>query len=69
MAMMQISGVDIVSEVREITSAVGAPRINQIPRGDVFEAGQTLTISTADTSSGGSYTYTLSAAVLLGTLI
>jgi hypothetical protein len=66
---MEISGVDIVSEVREITSAVGAPRINQVPRGDVFGPNQTLTISTADASSGGSYTYVLSAAVLLGVLI
>jgi hypothetical protein len=66
--VMEISGVDIVSEVREVTSGVGVPRINQVPRGDIFEAGQTLTISTVDTSTGGSYTYVLSAAVLLGPL-
>jgi hypothetical protein len=67
-AVMEISGVDIVSEAREVTAGVGVPRINQVPRGDVFEPGQTLTISTADASTGGSYTYVLSVAVLLGAL-
>jgi hypothetical protein len=65
-AVMEVSGVDIVSEVREVTSGVGAPRSHQVPGGDVFAPGQTLTISTADASTGGSYTYVVSAAVLLG---
>jgi len=67
-ATMEVAGVDIVSEVREVVTAVGAPRISQVPRGDVFVPAQTLTIVTADASTGGSYTYVLSAAVLLGPL-
>jgi hypothetical protein len=67
-AVMEITGIDIVSEVREVTATTGAPRSAQVPRGDVFEPGQTLVISTADASTGGTYTYVLSAALLLGPL-
>jgi hypothetical protein len=67
-AVMEVAGVEVVSEIREINNAAGWPHVNQVPRGDVFAPSQTLTISTADFSGGGSYTYVLSAAVLLGPL-
>jgi hypothetical protein len=68
-AVMAASGVEIVSEVREVNSTTGAPRIIQVPRGNIFGPGETLVIRTADSSTGGSYTYVLSAAVLMGALI
>jgi hypothetical protein len=67
-AVMEVTGVEIVSEIREVTATTGAPRINQVPRGNIFDPGQTITIRTADSSTGGSYIYVLSASALMGPL-
>jgi hypothetical protein len=67
-AAIEVTGVDVVSEIREITATTGVPRINHVPRGDVFEPGETISLITADGSTGGSYTYVISLAVILGSI-
>jgi hypothetical protein len=67
-AVMEVAGVEILAEAREFSTTVRVPNVRQVFRGDIFNPGDNLTISTVDPSDTGTYTYILSDAVLLGPL-
>jgi hypothetical protein len=65
-AIMGIAGIEIIAEVREITSAVGDSRLVDVSAGDLFNPGTIVHMATHDVSNGGAYTYTIGMGMLIG---
>ena len=63
-AALAVAGAAYIPYIREVTSAVGIPRMAELGESTMLLAGQTLEGYTQDSSNGGSYTYNISVNIM-----